>query len=140
MRKILVVDDQDCVRQLIREELQDVGYDVITALDAQSLMEELRTGAFDLVVLDLFLDGRQGWELLESVKAARPELPVVVFTAYDTFREDPRLEDASAYIVKSMDLEPLKTAISEVIDRCSASRELSEVTNRRALAVYEPVV
>lgn len=139
MTRVLVVDDQHCVNQLIREELQDEGYDVITATDEASLADRLGTEDFDLVVLDLILDGRQGWELLQTLKAARADVPVIVFTAYDTFREDPRLEGASAYIVKSMDLDPLKKAISENLDRGAATKALSKVMSRGAFAAYEPV-
>jgi len=113
MANILVIDDQDCVRQLLYEELRDEGHEVLTAADVKSVANLFEARKVDLVVMDLYLDGYEGAKLLRAMKKVRPDLPVIIFTAYDTFREDPALQEASDYIIKSMDLEPLKRAIAK---------------------------
>jgi DNA-binding NarL/FixJ family response regulator len=80
-------------------------------------MGHLRSSNFDLVLLDLYLDGRDGFELLSTIKQECPALPVLVVTAYDSFAEDPRLSEAAGYFVKSTDLDPLKEKIADVLQR-----------------------
>lgn len=142
MTRILVVDDQLCVRRLVCDELADEGYEVVEAPDAKTVGDRLASEKIDLVVLDLYLDGSEGWKLLRSMKKAQPDLPVVIFTAYDTFLDDPRLKDANDYIVKSMDLDPLKTAIAEALTgrRVSEFRSDSVKPDVRVAYEYKPVV
>jgi two-component system nitrogen regulation response regulator NtrX len=64
MANILIVDDQPCVRELLSEELISEGYRVAVAGDVQSARRQLRSSQPDLVILDLYLDGPEGKELL----------------------------------------------------------------------------
>jgi len=142
MARVLVVDDQLCVRQLICDELTDEGYDVVTAPDARSVGLMLEKWDVDLVVLDLYLDGSEGWKLLRSIKKRYPQLPVIIFTAYDTFMDDARLKEADDYIVKSMDLDPLKKAISRSLIESRPTGYRSRTAGGRVASVYdyEPAV
>ncbi len=117
MANVLIVDDQPCIRALLSEELISEGYKVTSAGSCDSLMGHLRSSNFDLVLLDLYLDGRDGFELLSTIKQECPALPVLVVTAYDSFAEDPRLSEAAGYFVKSTDLDPLKEKIADVLQR-----------------------
>lgn len=117
MAKILIVDDQQCIRGLIAAELADEGYQVATAGGAESVKAYLRFSPPDLVILDLYLDGDNGWEMLRDVKSEHPHLPVVIFTAHDSFAEDPRLSEADGYVIKSTDFRPLKQNISKALSR-----------------------
>jgi len=102
MPSILIVDDQPCVRALLSEELVHEGYRVEGLGDAESVRTHLRLTRPDLVLLDLYLDGPEGWELLRDIKRQDPELPVLIVTAYDSFVDDPRLSQADGYFVKSL--------------------------------------
>ena len=77
MPGILIVDDQPCIRALLSEELVDEGYRVEGLGDAESVRTRLRFMRPDLVLLDLYLDGADGWELLRDIKRQDPELPVL---------------------------------------------------------------
>jgi CheY-like chemotaxis protein len=55
----------------------------------------------DLVILDLYINGFHGWNLLEEVKFKHPDMPVLIVTAYDNFMNDPRAIKADAYIIKN---------------------------------------
>jgi CheY-like chemotaxis protein len=116
MPNILIVDDQRYVRELLSEELTDEGYRVSCAGDAESIWTCLKDSPPDLVLLDLYLNGFEGWEILEDIKREIPHLPVIIVTAYDSYAEDPRLAQAAGYVVKSfISFGELKQKIADVI-------------------------
>jgi DNA-binding NtrC family response regulator len=119
---VLIVDDQPCVREFISEELICAGHQVTGVGGAESLMVYLRSTRFDLVLLDLYLDGPNGFELLDDIKREYPDLPVIIVTAYDSFADDPRLSVASGYVLKSTDLGELKQKVDDVIRKRAASQ------------------
>lgn len=101
MAKILVVDDQACIRELLSEELSSEGYAVATAGDPESVKGHLRFSPPDLVLLDLHLDGPNGIELLHHIKQTNPDVAVIIFTAYDSYLDHPQLSQADDYVIKS---------------------------------------
>jgi len=117
MANILIVDDQPCVRQLLSEELVDEGYGVTSVGDAESVRAHLKAWPPDLVLLDLYLDGPDGWDVLRDVKRQNPYLPVIIVTAYDSFRDDPCLSLAEGYVIKSADFRELKQEIANALRR-----------------------
>ena len=127
MAKILIVDDQPCVRQVYAEELISEGYQVVTAGDAETVEGHLRFSRPDLVLLDLYLDGPNGIAVLEDIKRKRPNLPVVIVTAYDGFQEDPRLSQAAGYIIKSLCFEELKEKVADILTKQQLPEEDSLV-------------
>ena len=129
MPGILIVDDQPCVRALLSEELVDEGYRVEGLGDAESVRTRLRFTRPDLVLLDLYLDGPDGWELLRDIKRQDPELPVLIVTAYDSFVDDPRLSQADGYFVKSLDFTDLKQKIADLLRR-KPSLQIEAEANR----------
>jgi two-component system response regulator (stage 0 sporulation protein F) len=131
MTQILIVDDQRCVRELVSEELILEGYRVIEAGDAESLRGHLIFSRPDLVLLDLYLDGAEGFGVLHDIKEENPNLPVIIFTAYDSFVDDPRLSQADGYVIKSVVFDELKGKIADVLDRKAVPEEL-EVQTRCA--------
>ncbi len=127
MANILIVDDQACIRQLLSEELADEGYRVTGVGDAESARAHLKASPPDLVLLDLYLDGPHGWDVLRDVKRQDPCLPVIIVTAYDSFMDDPRLSEADGYVIKSVCLDELKRKIADVLNRKTAIESKKEV-------------
>lgn len=82
-----------------------------------SVSGHLRFSQPDLVLLDLYLDGPEGLGVFHDIKRQHPKLPVIVFTAYDNYREDPRLSQADGYVIKSTVLDELKRKIAHVLSR-----------------------
>jgi DNA-binding NtrC family response regulator len=118
MWKILVVDDQDCIRNLVTETLNPDGYETLAVGDVQSVRRVLASARPDLVLLDLYLDGPEGFDLLQEIKGQHPSLPVIIVTAYDSHREDPRLRKADGYVVKSVEFwDEMRQMVAEVIGR-----------------------
>ena len=127
MAKILIVDDQQCIRQLLSEELLCEGYRVASTGDAESISEHLRSSRPDLVLLDLYLDGPDGFEVFRDIKRQDPHMPVLIVTAYDSFMDDLRLSQADGYVIKSVDLDELKQKVADVLNRKSARERKKEV-------------
>ncbi len=71
--------------------------------DAESAHWYLMRSKPDLVLLDLYLNGFEGWDVLHEIKRQYPYLPVLIVTAYDNYAQDPRLSQADGYIVKDFD-------------------------------------
>ena len=112
MPKILIVDDQTSIQELIAENLLLEGYEVAKAGDPDSAKMHLYSSPPDLVLLDLYLDGPEGFRLFRDIKQQYCHLPVIILTAYDSYREDARLSKADGYVVKSTDFDELKQKIA----------------------------
>ena len=123
MAKVLIVDDQPCIREILAEELISEGYQVVTAGNAESVEGHLRFSRPDLVLLDLYLEGPNGIGLLQEIKGDHPNLPVIIVTAYDSFRDDPRLSQADGYVIKSVCFDELKQKVAHVLTRQEAGEQ-----------------
>jgi len=77
--QILVVDDEDMVRLLIRRILEEHGYRVVTAADGNEGLAKLDQGGIDLVLLDINMPGLDGFQVLELIRR-RSNLPVIMLT------------------------------------------------------------
>jgi DNA-binding response OmpR family regulator len=107
MAKILIVDDEEHIRYLYSEELSEAGYDVITAESGYKLIETIEEEKPDLVVLDIKMMDYNGLDLLQDIRNKFYDMPVVLCTAYDTFKEDMKSVAADFYVIKSFDLSEL---------------------------------
>jgi DNA-binding response OmpR family regulator len=113
--KILIVDDEKSVRDLYAEELGGEGYDVITAGEGREVSELISSEQPSALVLDIRMEDCDGLDLLQEVRNAHPDLPIILNTAYDSYREDVKSTAADYYVVKSFDLSELKVRLSAVV-------------------------
>ena len=79
---ILVVDDEETIRSLFKETLEEQGHRVKTAKTASEGIELVKQRDFDLVFLDLKMPGMDGAELFRQIKTINPKLPVTIITGY----------------------------------------------------------
>lgn len=114
-KKILVVDDEAHIRMLYTEELTEEGYAVITAEGGLGLLERIETELPDLVVLDIKMVDYNGLDLLQDIRNKFYDLPVILCSAYDTFKDDMKSIAADQYVIKSFDLAELKMKIAELL-------------------------
>jgi len=119
--KILVVDDEEHIRLLYREELVETGYQVETARDAKDAERVIERFRPDLITLDIRMPGMDGIEFLRKFREKDKTTPVILCTAYSDYKQDFRVWASEAYVVKSSNLEPLKTTIREVLEKKKAS-------------------
>ncbi|MDR1049602.1 MAG: response regulator [Deltaproteobacteria bacterium] len=115
MPKILVVDDEAHIRLLYSEELAEDGYEVITAENGDGLLERIDSERPDVVTLDIKMVDYNGLDLLQDIRNKFYDLPVILCSAYDTFKDDMKSIAADHYVVKSFDLSELKQRIKEVL-------------------------
>lgn len=80
--RILVVDDEAIVRETIKNDLMEAGYDVVDARNGLEGVRQFKNGAIDLVISDLVMDGMDGLEVLNEVKKISPDTPVIIITDY----------------------------------------------------------
>ncbi len=111
MKKILIVDDDKWIRKLYGEELIEDGYDVIARGDGSGLDKLIEHENPDLVVLDIKLGGYNGLDLLQGIRNNYYDLPVIICTAYSTFKSHLKSIAADYYVVKNSDLSELKSKI-----------------------------
>ena len=116
MAKILIVDDEEHIRFLYSEELSEAGYEVVTADSGYKLMERIEDEKPDLIVLDIKMVDYNGLDLLQDIRNKFYNMPVVLCTAYDTFKEDMKSIAADFYVIKSFDLSELKSKIAMALE------------------------
>jgi len=116
MAKILIVDDEEHIRFLYSEELTDEGYEVVTADSGYQLLERIAAEKPDLVILDIKMVDYNGLDLLQDIRNKYYDLPVILCTAYDTFKEDMKSIAADFYVIKSFDLTELKNKIKMALE------------------------
>ncbi|MEC4675685.1 MAG: response regulator [Nitrospirota bacterium] len=114
--KVLIVDDDQNILRLYREELLDEGYEVVTASNGKEALEMFDRENPDIVTLDILLPDIDGIKLLRQMKEKKPRLPVIMSTAYD-YRDDFAVWASEAYIVKTADMTELKATIRKLIKR-----------------------
>lgn len=124
--KILIIEDEPRVASFIREGLEEKDYETFVAYDGITGEKAALEEAFDLIVLDLILPGKGGIEVCRSVKAARPDIPVLMLTALSTTLDKVAGFDAGAddYLVKPFDFPELLARIKSLLKRSrSASHQ-----------------
>lgn len=113
--KILVVDDEENIRFLYKEELEDEGYKVALAANAEEAMKKIQELPPDLITLDIKMPGMDGIEFLRKLKEENRNIPVILCSAYGSYKQDFRVWASDAYVVKSADLRELKQTIKEIL-------------------------
>jgi DNA-binding NtrC family response regulator len=121
---ILVADDEKNIREGLREAIALDGYEVITAADGQEAQEAITRGEVDLLITDLKMPRLSGEELLKSVTAQFPTLPVIILTGHGTIESAVQAMHDGAYdfLTKPVNLDRL----SLLVKRALASRELAQ--------------
>lgn len=118
MKKILIVEDDKNIQELLRQELNDDGYATLIASNGKEALEILRgEDRPDLVILDLRMPSMDGFEAMGHILKMKESTPVVIHTAYPSYKNDALAQAADAFVVKSHDLNALKAAIHNLIGK-----------------------
>jgi two-component system, NtrC family, response regulator HydG len=125
--RVLVVDDERAMAEMLADGLADSGYDAVVAASSEEAALRLREEAFDALVTDLRMPGVDGLALLAEARRASPDLPVIVMTAFGAI--DSAIESirrgASHYLTKPFKLEELSLFLGRAIDERDVRREAS---------------
>ncbi len=115
-KRILVVDDEPNMRLLIREELEDMGYEVDEASNGEEAIEKFKSGDYDLVTLDIEMPGTNGLEVAGRLREIKKDVKIILLTAYSHYKSDLASWAADSYVVKSMDFTELKEEVRKLLE------------------------
>ena len=129
MTKILIVEDEEAISNLIRMSLQKAGYSCEQAMDGESAADRIAEHTYDLVLLDIMLPGMNGYELLDYIKTTN--MPVIFITAMGTLDDKVKGLKAGAddYITKPFEMVELLARVESVLRRYHKSEERIEVVD-----------
>lgn len=116
-RKVLLVEDEEALRVLYRDELKAEGYEVLTARNGKEAIQQLEKAKPDLVVLDIVMPVMNGMEALGRILGKNGKIPVILHTSYSHYKENFMSWAADAFVMKSSDLTELKEKIRELLTK-----------------------
>lgn len=122
MSKVLIVDDEPHLRLLYENELRRAGYETMTAGTAVQGLEFVETMSPDLVILDIRMAGMDGIEALQRILERDKKIPVVLNTAFSSYRDNYLTWAADAYVTKSSDVTELLGTVKELLDASLTAR------------------
>jgi Response regulator containing CheY-like receiver, AAA-type ATPase, and DNA-binding domains len=116
---ILVVDDGQSQREMLRDFLRSEGHTVMEAEEGEKALKTVRGGHFDLILLDYKMPGMDGLQVLKEVKHINPEIDVIIITAYGTIETAVEALKAGAidYITKPVELDELIILVNRIAER-----------------------
>ena len=112
-RTVLVIDDEDLVRDVVARMVEDLGYAAVTAADGQTGLELVDRGEVDAVLVDLTMPSMSGADVVAALRARRPNLPVVVCSGYDRDSRGP--VQADAYLPKPFRIDALERTLAKLL-------------------------
>jgi two-component system nitrogen regulation response regulator NtrX len=121
-KTILLVDDERSIRESLSKILRAENYEVVLAENGQEAIEKRGAERIDLVILDLNLPEKNGWDTLEWLAEINPLLPVVIITGRSNQRALAEKAGADALMEKPLDLPLLLQTIRELMDQPMKSR------------------
>jgi two-component system response regulator (stage 0 sporulation protein F) len=115
MKRILIVDDEENIRFLYKEELEDEGFAVDLARNGEEALEKVDHFQPDLITLDIKMPGLNGLEVLKRIREQKKNLPIILCSAYGEYKQDLTTWASDAYVVKCADLTELKETIRRLL-------------------------
>lgn len=131
-RRILVIDDEIFIRDLLRDFFSKLGFTVVTAPDGNAGVAEFRLSAFDVVLIDLKMPGKSGIETLREMHQIRANTPMIVMTGYPTIDSSIAALRLGAcdYIIKPFKLQELKEIVDRVVREHALHNEIDTLREK----------
>jgi two-component system cell cycle response regulator len=124
-KRILIVDDELDIRELIAHVLHNAGYEVLHAGSGEQGLELLDTAPVDLVILDIVMQGMDGWDVCERMKANPrfSHIPVLLVTVRSliTEREEEKNRLADGVLLKPFSLRDLQQMVARLMEKTAVS-------------------
>lgn len=138
MLKLLVVEDEYYIRELIKKNLQSNGYEVIEAENGEQGYEIFENNHIDLIISDIMMPKVDGVTFVKRVRNMNKELPIIMLTALDTFTDKEKgfTSGADDYIVKPVDMKELQLRIKALLRRYKIVSE-SKFTHKDVLLNHQ---
>jgi two-component system response regulator (stage 0 sporulation protein F) len=116
MKTILLVDDEEHILKLYQKVFADDGFEVKLAQSGEQAIQMTKEGEVDLVVLDIKMEGLSGLETLAELRKNRRNMPIILNSAYSTYKSDFQSWLADAYLVKSANVDELRLKVHELLE------------------------
>lgn len=118
-KKILVVDDDDEIRELLEFDLSHSGYCVETAIDGMDGLNKAVNNYYDIVLLDVMMPKMNGFDVCKNLRKAKPDVPVLLLTAKGTIGDKTQGFDCGAddYLVKPFDIQEVLLRVKALLRR-----------------------
>ena len=126
---VLVVEDDDAMRDLLQEELSDAGFQVRVASNARAGIEQVRTRPVDVVITDLRMPELDGFDLIRDVKATEGTPPIIMITAFGSIQTAIKAVKLGAYdyITKPFELEELILVVDKALSERALRRQVARL-------------
>ena len=121
--RLLVVDDDQNLLELVRARLNGANYDVVVAGDAEAAVDATKRGKFDLSIVDLRIADQDGMTLMERLHSVNPEMPVIILTGYASIESAVEAMKRGAYTYLTKPFDPRELFLQ--IERALESRKLA---------------
>src|SRR5213083_1181547 len=123
--RVMIVDDEEVLRDVLEVVLRREGFDVVLAASGEEALNLLDTEDVDLIILDVMLPGISGIDTLRAIRIANPNLPVVVITAFSSIYGaiEARKHGAFHYIPKPFKNEEVVLTVNKALEQRRLSRE-----------------
>ena len=140
--RILVVDDDDAHRGMLRMMLRSWGYEVDEADDGEAAVAAVRAQPYDAVLTDVRMTRMDGISALKGIQAYNPALPVILMTAYSSVETavDALRLGASDYLIKPLDFDALRQCLQKAIEQSQCSVENRELRRQLTEAAAGPEI
>jgi DNA-binding NtrC family response regulator len=115
MKTLLIVEDEKNLRMLYEQNLSDEGYDVLIAKNGLEALKTIKHKKIDLAILDIKMDGINGIETLKQIMEIDKNIKVILNSAYSTYKSDFSTWSADAYLIKSSNLDELKSKVKQLL-------------------------
>jgi len=145
-RRVLIVDDDNLVRDTLRFVLEDAGYDVWATAHGADALAVLESQPIDIVLSDIFMPGMNGFDLLKQIRQRRPEVPVILVTGFGNIEmaRQALKEGATDFITKPYNVHEIPILIERNLTRhtleSSRTRDLQEEVQRSYRATLEALL
>lgn len=142
MARILIADDQEMMRDSLAATLVREGHEVVACADGSQAASRLAAGRFDLMITDLKMPKLTGIELLAEAKKLRPEMPVVLMTAFATVQTAVEAMKLGAYdyIQKPFDGDEIKLLVDRTLEHNRLIRENAALRSMAELSAARPLI
>jgi DNA-binding response OmpR family regulator len=136
-KHVLLVDDDPMVRGSLNDVLEAVGYSVIPAENGQQAIDFANESEIDLVLLDLNMPVKNGWDTFEQLSREHPIIPIIIITARPNQVFTAVSAGAGALLEKPMDIQTLLDAMQKLLSE-PADQRLARLVGKSANFHYEP--
>jgi two-component system, NtrC family, nitrogen regulation response regulator GlnG len=141
-KTVLIADDDPSIRTVLTESLMRAGYDVRMSASAAGLWKLVASGEGDLVITDVVMPDESGFDLIPRIKKFRPELPIIVISAQNTFMTAVRASERGAYdyLPKPFDLKEMIGVVSRALAEPGKAVKLEEPPENIPLVGRSPAM